>query len=372
MTDRGLSGARVVTPDGVLAGGWVQVAGTRIGAVGDGPAPAGCEAVSGWLVPGFVDLHVHGGGGHDVTASPEAMAAAVAHHRSRGTTRTLVSLMAATIDDLCAQLGWVADLAGRSPVVGAHLEGPFLSAARCGAQNPAHLLPPDQPTLRKLLDAGQGAVRTITIAPEAPGALAVIEETAAHGVVAAIGHTDATYEQAAAAFAAGASLATHLFNAMGSMNQRAPGPAFAALDAGAYVEVINDGVHVHPALVRLAATAAPARLALVTDAISATGVGDGRYTLGDRDVEVRDGQARLAGTERLAGSTLTMDVALRRLVQDVGMPMEVAVAAASTNPARLLGLGGVCGAIAAGHDADLVLLDDDLSVRRVMVAGRWL
>jgi N-acetylglucosamine-6-phosphate deacetylase len=262
--------------------------------------------------------------------------------------------------------------AGRSTVVGAHLEGPFLAAARCGAQNAAHLLPPDPPVLRKLLDAGQGTVRTITIAPVVPGATAVIEETVAHGVVAAVGHTDASYDQAFAAFAAGASLATHLFNAMGSMSQRAPGPAIAALDAGVYVEVINDGVHVHPALVRLAAAAAPGRLAFVTDAISATGVGDGRYTLGDRDVEVRAGQPRLAGSDRLAGSTLTMDLALRRAVRDLGLPIETAVAAASTNPARLLGLGDVCGAIGPGQDADLVLLGDDLTVRRVMVAGRWL
>jgi N-acetylglucosamine-6-phosphate deacetylase len=369
-----LSGARVVTPDGVLDPGWVEVAGGRIAAVGAGAPPpdAPVEQVSGWLVPGFIDLHVHGGGGHDFTASAEAMAAGVAYHRSRGTTRTLVSLMAGQVDHMCTQLEWAAGLMGRDGVVGTHLEGPFLAAARCGAQKKENLQPPDPLVLAKLLDAGQGTVRTITVAPEIPGALPLIESITAAGVVAAVGHTDATYEQAADGFAAGATLATHLFNAMGSMSQRAPGPAIAALDAGGYVELINDGVHVHAALVRLAATLAPSRLCLITDAISATGVGDGHYTLGEQAVVVAGGEARLPGTDRLAGSTLTMDDALRRAVLEVGLPIEAAVAAASTNPARLLGLSDVCGAIAQGLDADLVLLTDELAVQRVMAVGTWL
>lgn len=370
-----LAGARVVTPDGVLEPGWVSIAGGRIVEVGAGPAPAGpAQPVSGWLLPGFLDLHVHGGGGHDFTASPDDMAAGVEFHRRHGTTRALVSLMAGGIDAMCTQLGWAAALASSGAIVGAHLEGPFLASARCGAQNKAHLLAPDPLVLAKLLDAGQGAVRTVTIAPETPGGLGVIEAIVAAGAVAAVGHTDASYEQARTAFAAGATLATHLFNAMGSMSQRAPGPAVAALDAGVYVELINDGVHVHEALVRLAARVAPSRLALITDAISATGVGDGHYTLGDQAVVVESGRARLAGDDRLrlAGSTLTMDMAVRRAVRSVGLPIESAVAAASTNPARLLGLSDVCGAIAPGLDADLVLMDDALEVQRVMKAGAWI
>lgn len=368
-----LRGVRVVTPDGVVDDGAVAIADGRITDVGTGWAAA--DAVNlggGWLLPGFIDLHVHGGGGHDMTASPEDMAAGVAFHRSHGTTGTLVSLMTGPVDALCEQLDWVAALTADGTVLGAHLEGPFLSAERCGAQNHRHLLAPEPLVLQKLLAAGQGSVRTVTIAPELPGALPVIEEIAASGAVAAVGHTDATYEEAAAGFAAGARLATHLFNAMGSMSQRAPGPAVAALDADAFVEVINDGVHVHEALTRLAVAGAPGRVALITDAISATGVGDGRYTLGDQDVVVSGGEARLAGTNRLAGSTLTMDEAVRRAVQVVGLPIEVAAAAASTTPARLLGVGDRCGAIAPGLDADLVLLDDDLRVRRVMTKGRWL
>jgi N-acetylglucosamine-6-phosphate deacetylase len=215
-------------------------------------------------------------------------------------------------------------------------------------------------------------VRTVTVAPELPGALDVIAELVANGVIAAIGHTDATYDEAAAGFAAGATLATHLFNAMRAFRQREPGAAIAALDAGADVELVNDGFHVHDSLVRLVGRNASRSLAFVTDAISATGVGDGAYTLGEQSVVVRDGAARLAGSDRLAGSTLTMDAALRRAVHPVGLSLEAASIAASGNPARVLGLADQTGAIAAGLDADLVLLDDQLDVQRVMVRGAWI
>jgi N-acetylglucosamine-6-phosphate deacetylase len=367
-----LSGARVVTPAGVLEPAWVEVTGGLISRLETSTAPAGSlDLEGGWLLPGFLDLHVHGGGGHDFAASAEDMAAGVAFHRRHGTTSTLVSLMAGPVDAMCEQLGWVVSLAASGDVLGAHLEGPFLSAERCGAQNHRHLLTPDPLVLTKLFSAGQDCVRTVTIAPELPGALELIEDIASAGAIAAVGHTDATYEQAAAGFAAGARLATHLFNAMGSMSQRAPGPAVAALDAGAYVELINDGVHVHEALTRLAFASAPDRVCLITDAISATGVGDGHYSLGDQEVQVSGGQARLAATSRLAGSTLTTDEAIRRAVQAVGLSIEQASAAASGAPARLLGIDDRCGAIVPGLDADLVLLDDDLRVRRVMVRGDW-
>jgi N-acetylglucosamine-6-phosphate deacetylase len=368
-----LTGARVVVADGVLDDAWVEVVDGRIARVETSPAPpGGSDLGGGWLLPGFIDLHVHGGGGHDFTASADDMLAGVAFHRSHGTTGTLVSLMAGPVDAMSAQLEWVAALTASGDVLGAHLEGPFLSADRCGAQNPRHLLAPDPLVLAKLLSAGQGSVRTVTIAPELPGALGLVEEVVGAGAVAAIGHTDATYDEAAAGFAAGAGLATHLFNAMGSMSQRAPGPAVAALNAGAYVELINDGVHVHDGLTRLTARTAPDRLALITDAISATGVGDGRYALGDQDVVVSRREARLASTNGLAGSTLTMDEAVRRAVRTGGMSIARAASAASTVPARLLGVDDRRGSIAAGLDADLVLLDDDLRLRRVMARGRWL
>jgi N-acetylglucosamine-6-phosphate deacetylase len=371
-----LAGARVVTPRRILNPGWVELDRERITYVGAGLPPArasGVVDVSGaWLVPGFIDLHMHGGGGADVTKGPEDMRRAVGFHRGRGTTRTLVSLMAQPVDLMCEQLAWAAELTEAGEIVGVHLEGPFLAQARCGAQRPESLLLPDALVLRKLLDAGRGCVRTVTVAPELPGALDVIAELVANGVVAAIGHTDATYDEAAAGFAAGATLATHLFNAMRAFRQREPGAAIAALDAGADVELVNDGFHVHDSLVRLVGRNASRSLAFVTDAISATGVGDGEYTLGEQSVVVRDGAARLASTDRLAGSTLTMDAALRRAVHPVGLSLEAASIAASGNPARVLGLADQTGAIAAGLDADLVLLDDQLDVQRVMVRGTWI
>ncbi len=378
-----LAGCRVVTPGGVLDPGWVEVHEGRIAAVGVG-MPAGrngraekavTDLDGAWLLPGFVDLHVHGGGGHDVTASPGDMAAAVAFHRAHGTTRTLVSLVTAPLDMLAEQLSWVADLVEHAPrpdghVVGAHLEGPFLSHARCGAQPPQHLLDPDRAAFAGLVRAARGTIRCITVAPELPGALDVIADAVDAGVVVAIGHTDATYDQTAAAFAAGATLTTHLFNCMRPLHHREPGPVGAALDAAVACELINDGVHVHPSIIRMVARD-PRRLVLVTDAIDAAGAGDGAYVLGGRAVRVHDGQARLAGSGVLAGSTLTMDEALRRAVVDAGLPIEVAAVAAATNPARVLGLSGRCGAIAVGLDADLVVLDVDLCLVRVMARGVW-
>jgi N-acetylglucosamine-6-phosphate deacetylase len=369
-----LAHARVVTPDGVLPDGWVTVANGLIAGVGSGAAPDGAlDLHGGWLLPGFIDVHVHGGGGADASASPEQLAAAVAFHRRHGTTRTLVSLVTAPVELLVDQLGWVADQVAAGPtadghVVGAHLEGPFLSELRCGAQNPGHLLQPDRAVFARLLEAARGTLRSITIAPELPGALELIADAVAAGVVAAIGHTDASYEQARAAIDAGASLATHLFNGMRPLHHREPGVIAAALGGEIACELINDGVHVHPAITALVARS-PRRLVLITDAIDATGVGDGDFVLGGQAVHVRDGQARLATTGSLAGSTLTMDDAVRRAVLDCGLPIEVAATAASANPARVLGLEERCGRIAAGLDADLVVLDDDLRLSLVIAGG---
>jgi N-acetylglucosamine-6-phosphate deacetylase len=371
-----LTGARVVTERAVLDDGWVSVDAGRIADLGPGrpPAVTGAEVVDlggRWLLPGFVDLHVHGGGGHDSTASPESMAAAVGFHRRHGTTRTLVSLVTAPLEALEQQLGWVADQTAQAgPVVGAHLEGPFLSHARCGAQNPAHLRVPDRTEFKRLARAARGTLRSITVAPELPGALDVIGDAVAAGAIAAIGHTDATFAEARAAMEAGAALATHLFNGMRPIHHREPGPAGAALSGDLACEVINDGIHVHPAITSLV-NRTPGRLVLVTDAIDAAGMGDGEVVLGGQLVQVRDGQARLARTGSLAGSTLTMDVAVRRAVQVSGLSVADASAAASGTPARLLGRRHEFGAIEAGLAADLVVLDPDLTLRRVLSAGRW-
>jgi len=372
-----LAGARVVTPGGVIEGGWVQIEAGVITAMSPGPRPPGDAVDLGgaWLLPGYIDLHVHGGGGHDASASPADLAAAVAFHRQHGTTRTLVSLVAAPLEALAEQLAWIADRVAIGPtaqghVLGAHLEGPFLSAARCGAQNPGHLLRPDTAAFARLAAAARGTLRSITIAPELPGALDLIAAARAAGVVAAVGHTDATYAQARVGLEAGLRLATHLFNGMPPVHHREPGVVVAVLEGRIAVEIINDGIHIHPALIRLLARE-PEQLLLVTDAISAAGTGDGTFLLGGQQAVVRDGTARLTATGTLAGSTLTMDAAVRRAVVECGLPIEVASAAASANPARVLGIGDRCGAIAVGHDADLVVLDDELRVLRVMAGGSW-
>ena len=381
MTDspqRLLAGGRVVTPDGVLSDAWVHLEGGVVASV-DSRRPAVDAPVhdldGAWLLPGFLDLHMHGGGGYDVADSPTAMEGAVAFHRLHGTTATLVSLMTAPVDDLCERLSWAAELVRRGPgphghVLGAHLEGPFLSPRRAGAQDPAHMLAPDRAALDRLVSAADGGLRLMTIAPELPGMVDLIEPLRREGVIVAVGHSDAGYEEAVAAIRAGANHATHLFNAVPPLHHRAPGLVGAALEADIPCELINDGRHVHPAVVALVVRALSCPV-LVTDAIAASGVGDGTFMLAGQEVHVHEGEARLARTGSLAGSTLTMGEALRRAVRDSGLSIEQASAGASANPARVLGLEDWLGSIAPGRRADLVVLDDDLQVRAVMASGAW-
>ena len=373
-----LAGAHVVTPAGVIEGGWLRVDGPTIAEVGAGPPPrAGGPRLDGrWVLPGFVDLHVHGGGGASMlTREPDEVVAAAAFHQAHGTTTTLASLVTAPVEVMAAAAAAVATVVerGDTGVVGSHLEGPFLSNARCGAQDPRYVLDPDPDVLAALFTAGRGTVRVVTLAPERPGGLDLVRATVAAGAIAAVGHTDATCAEADAAIAAGASLATHVCNAMRPLHHREPGAAGAALRApGVVCEVINDGAHLHDAMVAtIFAAAGPERVALVTDAIPAAGSGDGLHRLGDRTIEIRDGVARLSPGGALAGSTLTMDVAVRRAVRDVGVSIVAAAAAAATTPARALGLGGTTGSLAAGLAADLAVLDDDLRVVAVMARGRW-
>lgn len=375
-----LSGARVVAGDRVLDAGWVRVDGERIIEVGDGAVPGGDSTRDGhidlggaWLVPGFVDIHVHGGGGASFCAGDPAQARRAAEfHRSHGSTTVIASLVTASTSDLLASVRMLADLVADDVIAGVHLEGPYLAAARCGAHDPTLLRAPDSAEIAGLLDAGRGTIRQVTIAPELPGALDLITHLANVGVIAAMGHTDATYAQARAGFDAGGRLATHLYNGMRPVHHREPGVITAALtDERVAVELINDGVHLHPAIVRDAfARAGADRVTLVTDAMTAAGAADGEYDLGGQRVVVTDGVARLGGGGAIAGSTLTMDVALRRTVRDAGVSVVDAARAAATTPARVLGLDDV-GAIEPGRLADFVVLNDDLSVRRVMRHGRW-
>ncbi len=384
-----LANARVVTPGRVLDRGWVRIEDGRIVALGggdDGPAavevgspspddldaPSTIDLARAWVLPGFVDIHVHGGGGASYTSGdPDEARVAAAFHRAHGTTTTLASLVTAGIDELEQTVRALAPLVDEGVLAGLHLEGPYLSAAHCGAHDPKLLQRPDPHALGRLLDAADGTIRMVTLAPELPGALELVHQTVATGALAAIGHTDATYDQARIAFDAGARVATHLHNAMRALHHREPGPVTAALeDPRVTIELINDGVHLHDAVARFAvATAGPARTALITDAMAAAGMPDGDYKLGPMDVRVRNGIARLPDSGSIAGSTLTMDTALRRAVQDLGIPIIDASLAAATNPARLLDLN--TGALKPGLPADLVVLDDTLTVTSVMVRGTW-
>ena len=379
-----LAGGRVVTPAGVLSPGWIRLASSVIEAVGSGPPPRRSPELrvtdlrGSWVLPGFVDMHVHGGGGTSFTeGSDDDARRTAAFHRGHGTTSIVASLVTAPLAELETRAAMLAGLAADGVLAGLHLEGPFLSAARCGAQDPRHMLVPDVATFERLRAASAGHLRVITIAPELPGATAVIVAAARSGVIVAVGHTDATAEVASAAVDAGATHATHLFNAMRPLHHREPGAAGALLDSDKVTcEVIADGVHLHDTTIRLVALAVgPGRLVLITDAMAAAGMPDGGYRLGSMRVNVSGGVARLAdhagSVGPIAGSTATMDDIVRRAVA-AGLPVPEVAAAASTTPARVLGLGDRVGALRPGLEADLVICDDDFRLSAVMAGGQWL
>lgn len=379
-----LGNARLVLPTGVVERGHVRVDGERITEVaevtgvaahGGGPEARGVVDLAGrWLLPGFVDIHVHGGAGASfMSGTAESALAALRLHGSHGTTTSLASLVTADLSDLERAAAQLSELVEDGVLAGIHLEGPFISPRRCGAHDPALVRLPDLGALRRLLGAGRGAVRMVTLAPELPGGIEMTSRLADEGVVAAIGHTDAGHEEALAAMDAGASVATHLFNAMAPVHHRRPGAAVAALARrGVVVELINDGTHLHDAVLELAfATAGAHRVALVTDAMAAAGMGDGVYRLGPTEVRVDGGVARVGEPGSLAGSTLCQDQILRRCVQVNSIPIEEASLALSLTPARVLGLEGGTGSLEAGKLADLVVLDEDLTVVAVMRRGEW-
>lgn len=379
-------GARKCDVDGEADGFWAVFDGDRITATGTGAgwaAQAGegadvVDAAAATLTPGFIDLHGHGGGGSSFDDGAEAIARALAVHRAHGTTRSVLSLVANPVPALERSLAVIAGIAARDPLVlGSHLEGPFLAPARRGAHNPDFLISPSPAVAERLAAAARGTLRQVTIAPELPGALDVMRAFAAAGVVVAVGHTEADAGQAQAAFDSGARLLTHAFNAMPGIGHRKPGPIVAAIrDERVTAELILDGVHVHPDVARLLLDAADGRVALITDAMAATGAADGTYKLGSLEVSVADGVARLAGPDgvpgTIAGSTLTLDRALRLATGHCGMSLRAAVTALTWIPARVLGLEGRLGRLAPGYAADAVLLTSAQEVRAVWGAGRRL
>lgn len=372
-----LAGARVVLPSGVVEGGRVAVEGDRFAAAlpDARPGDTTVELTAGHVVvPGFVDIHNHGGGGASFTAGDaEEVLRGIRTHREHGTTSLVASTVTEEMDRIVRQAGLLSELVEQGDLAGIHYEGPFISPCRKGAHDETLLRDPDPADVRKLVEAARGTARMVTLATELPGGVDSVRLLAEHGVVAALGHTDASYEQTVEAIEAGVTVATHLFNAMPPLGHRAPGPVAALLeDERVTIELVNDGTHLHPSVLELAFGAAgPERVAFITDAMDAAGFGDGLYDLGPLKVEVREGVARLVEGGTIAGSTLTMDVAFKRAVTVDRIPLQDAVRALSANPARLIGLADEVGSIEPGKYADLVVLDAAYDVVGVMRRGEW-
>ncbi|MBE3584084.1 MAG: N-acetylglucosamine-6-phosphate deacetylase [Limnochordaceae bacterium] len=396
-----VEGGVVITPDEVIPDGVVAIVGERIGFVGrrsdfevleaawlqeQAASLTRVDAKGRYVVPGYVDVHIHGGGGKDaLDATPEAIRTVARTHGRHGTTSFLVTTATSSPDNLLeAARATVAVMRQQTEataqesrqeadVIGMHLEGPYLSGARKGAQNEAFLRDMDPAELERLLEVLGPAFRMMTVAPERPHGLEAIRWLVEHGVVASIGHTQATYEQAKAAVALGAQHATHTYNAMTGLHHRDPGTVGAVTTSpGVVCELIADGIHVHPGAMRVLYELKGARrLALVTDAVAGMGMPEGEYQLAGKQVFLRDGAVRLAdGT--LAGSALSMEKAVANMVSRVGVPLPEAIRMATLTPAESVGVQDRKGSLAVGKDADLLLLSSDLTVERSMVRGQWL
>jgi N-acetylglucosamine-6-phosphate deacetylase len=329
------------------------------------------------LAPGLIDIHVHGGAGHDVMdADGTGLAAMERNMANHGVTSYLPTTVTAPLDRTLAALGNLGETIatrsqekGRARPLGIHLEGPFISHAKRGVHPPKHLLSPSPEMLDRFWQASVGNIRMMTIAPELPGATETIRSARTLGVRSSLGHSDASYDQARAAINSGAEHATHTFNAMRALEHRNPGILGAILTDGAVTaDIIADGVHVDPSVVRLfLAAKGPEHAILITDAISATGMPDGRYRLGAFEVEVKGDRCEHEG--KLAGSVLTLDRAVRNIMSFAGWNLQHAVRLATLNPARLLGLAGERGILGPGQIADLIALTPDGNVARTIVAG---
>lgn len=380
-----VTGARILTTAGVLEDGWIWMRNDRIEAVGRNVAnPLPSEAASakrvdgtgGWVLPGFVDVHVHGGAGHDfMDAHEEGLRAITRFHAEHGTTGMLATTLTAPKDELTAMLGRISRFIKKgmpyAQLLGVHFEGPFISLKWKGAQNPAFIVPPQIEWLEEWLREYPDLLKLQTLAPETEGALAYIDRLASHGIVPACGHTDATYDELIRAAGHGLRHAVHTFNAMRPFAHREPGTAGAVLtDPRVMAEIIADGHHVHPAGIKLLIAAKGIdRVILITDAMAAAGMPDGEYELGGLPVVMSGGVARLKDGDSLAGSTLTMIDAFRFIVQEIGVSVEDASSMASANPARQLGVDSEIGALEPGKRADILLLDDSLTLQRIWIGG---
>ncbi|HHU39278.1 MAG TPA: N-acetylglucosamine-6-phosphate deacetylase [Propionibacterium sp.] len=368
--------ARVFTGSEFIAPGEVVFDGGRVVSVAESSEVELVETPAGeipvldlgdvTLAPGLVDVHSHGGGGF---AFPDDVDAVLATHRAHGTTTMVASTVTQSLDELDRQVRLLAERVRDGSLAGIHLEGPWLAEKYKGAHPVDKLRDPAPAEVEALLDAGEGAVKMVTIAVEKPGAPDSVRLMASRGVVAALGHSNCTYEEAVAAIDAGVTGATHLFNAMPGLHHRTPGPILALLeDDRVWCELIVDGVHLRPELAAWV-MAASDRVVLVTDAMAATGCSDGDYVLGDLPVTVESGVAHIAGTDTIAGSTLVLSRGVRVAIE-AGVAPEVALQAATRNPARYLDLDGV-GELVPGASADAVVFDAGWNVAKVLYRGAW-
>ncbi len=344
--------------DGALLGNtWIESSDGVITSVNPGIHSNPDTTTNGVLIPGFVDIHCHGGGGHYFSAiSPDSITAAINAHKKTGTTSLVASLVSESIEDLKAQIQRLIPFYNRGEIVGIHLEGPYLSHARCGAHEPSLLFDPTVEQLKELVVIGQGSIKMITIAPELTGAQEAIEYLASVGVFAAIGHTEGNFQDAAAATDNGASIVTHFLNAMNKENTAGSIANFVMGDPRLTVELIVDGHHLSFEKVKELFASLGPRIIMVSDAMAAAGKGDGSYTIGALPVEVKDGVARLTSNQKLAGSTLTISQAFSNLIKHCGLSLEQAVHATATQPAKAFGLRDR-GSIAVGMRADLLSYD---------------
>jgi N-acetylglucosamine-6-phosphate deacetylase len=389
MTVTAIYASRILTPQEELLDTVIIVEDGRITAIGhrdEVKIPEGAKdyVASGMtVVPGFVDVHIHGAGGHDVMeATPAALDCITSTVARHGTTSILATTVTASVDETCKSLEGIAQYIRSheqpentglaAEILGIHLEGPFISKARRGVHPPDSIARPSIEILDKFRAASDNLIRILTVAPEIPGALDLIRAAVANGIVAAIGHTDADYDQTRAAIQAGARHAVHFYNAMRPFSHRDPGVIGAILtEPDVTAEIIADGIHVAgPAIQVLLGTKGFDTVLLASDATAATGMRDGNFRLGNIEVTVKDGVCRNS-EGKLAGSTLTLDRALRYIVA-LGVPLIDALRMATILPARRLGLAGKKGIIAIGADADLVVLTPDLRVAGVMTRGAGL
>lgn len=380
---------RVLTPFDDIPDGVIVLHGSKISDVGPRAKvvlPRGVREIAApgsTIVPGFVDVHVHGAGGRDVmegnAESLEIIAGTLARH---GTTSFVATTVTASQVETCESVGGIARFilnSGQSAareltaeILGIHFEGPFISRTRRGVHPEEWILPPSIEALAQFLKEARGTALILTLAPELPGALDLIAAARQAGLVVSMGHTDANFDQAQAAISAGATHAAHVFNAMRPFSHRGTGVIGAILTSpNVSAELIADNVHVDEAAMRMLVNLkTPERVILVSDGTSATGMPDGEYLLGKLRVKVSGGVCRNS-EGKLAGSTLTLDRALRNIVA-LGVPLASALRMVTANPARQIGLGARKGVLAPGADADLVFLDDNLEISGVMTRGAGL